>query len=524
MSATANHPWTLSSPGVYTQTHDSFAQFFADWVARESESERTSLIVVSVVKIRARFRSSSDTHPAGPQIKDDLMQMRLKQAWTAMRNDHPGLAVEFGPNHSTYKVPTQKDDLVAWLDATFLVHPGLDARGLTRSLKREAQPRLHWLPKTGEVVLTMHHCYADARSTWVFWDALLEKVVKGASPAMLDLEKSTKPPNLPPSRDDLLGLPSWPSIQGWLKAHDLLVSAMKLDLVLLPPSTTIPAAGESKDWLSGPGDFVRHSISESRTAAVVAGCKARGITVAAAFYAALASATRALQETERAGSGGSHAVTFHHFDVRPWLQATGNTNRVGLGVDYHVIIPFALGMIIPSPVGAAETKGEETVQERSLDELAHDMNEFFQTTRHEFGQDPTGLDALTHYVHSMFVPSTPAPSAPIFSSLGVAEHFIRRSFSGREEGEEVCLHESHGCEGEEEESFRSSRGPTLELEVEDTYVMTLGAKLMNCVILHTFRGRIWALSGFDESYFRDSVLEGLLAGTFEKLLAWLDVE
>ncbi|KAK7956517.1 uncharacterized protein PG986_005739 [Apiospora aurea] len=80
MPATENHPWTLSSPGVYTQTHDSFAQFYADWVARESESERTSLIVASVVKIRARFRSSSDTHPAGPRINDDEMQMRLKQS------------------------------------------------------------------------------------------------------------------------------------------------------------------------------------------------------------------------------------------------------------------------------------------------------------------------------------------------------------------------------------------------------------------------------------------------------------
>ncbi|KAK7956518.1 uncharacterized protein PG986_005740 [Apiospora aurea] len=413
--------------------------------------------------------------------------------------------------------------MAARLDASFLVHPGLDARGLTRSLKREAQPRLHWLPQTGEMVLTMHHCYADARSTWVFWDALLEKVAKGASPAMPDIDDPTKPPNLPPARDDLLGLPSWPSIQGWLKAHDLLASVTKPDLVLLPPSTIIPAAGEPKDWLSGPGDFVRHSISESQTAAVVAVCKARGITVAAVFYATLASTTRALQEAERGGSGERHAVTFHHFDVRPWLQATGNTNRVGLGVDYHVIIPFALGMVIPSPVGAAETKGENVVQERSLDELAHDMNVFFQTTRHEFGQDPSGLDALTYYVRSMFVPSIPAPSASIFSSVGVAEHFIRRSFSGGEEGEEVCLRDSHGCEGEEEDSFRS-RGSTLELEVEDTYVMTLGAKLMNCVMLHTFRGRIWALSGFDQSYLRVEMLESLLAMTFQKLLAWLGVE
>ncbi|KAK8051656.1 hypothetical protein PG993_003041 [Apiospora rasikravindrae] len=352
----------------------------------------------------------------------------------------------------------------------------------------------------------MHHCYADARSMWVFWDAFLETVVRGASPAIPDLAASTQPPNLPPARDDLLGLPPWPSIQGWLKSHDLVMSAMKPDLVLLPPSSPLPTTGEPKDWPAGPGDFVRHSISESQTAAVVAACKARGITVAAAFYAALASATRVIQEAD-----GSRLP-----------KSLPPNYGCGLGVDYHVMIPFALDMITP-PIEVAERKVEEAPQERSLDELAQDMNAFFQSTRRDFGPDPAGLDALTYYVRSMFVPATLAPSAPIFSSLGVAEHFIRRSFPGVDEAEEKEDRRHDGRSSKEEEGHHR-RGPTSELEVEDTYVMTLGAKLLNCVILHTFKGKICALSSFDESYFRAELLEGLLAGTFQKLLAWLEGE
>ncbi|KAK8051657.1 hypothetical protein PG993_003042 [Apiospora rasikravindrae] len=136
MSATKNHPWTLSSPGVYTQTHDSFAQFFADWVALESEAKRTSLIVVSVVKIHARLHSSGDTRPPGP-VDGNEMTLRLKQAWAAMRNDYPGLAAQFGPHSNTYEVPTPQDAAI-WVEATFLIHPDFDARGLARSLKREA--------------------------------------------------------------------------------------------------------------------------------------------------------------------------------------------------------------------------------------------------------------------------------------------------------------------------------------------------------------------------------------------------
>ncbi|KAK7958642.1 hypothetical protein PG996_009926 [Apiospora saccharicola] len=169
------------------------------------------------------------------------MQSRLRHAWVMMRHDHPGLAFEFGRRSNTYRVPSP-EDMAAWLDATFLVRPDLDARTLARSLKREARPRLHWLPKTSEVVLTAHHCYADARSLWVFWDMLLDKVVKACpSPYNIPLvpvfaDDGSKPPNLPPARDDLLGLPEWPTIPGWLKAHEMVMSAFKPDRVLLPPS------------------------------------------------------------------------------------------------------------------------------------------------------------------------------------------------------------------------------------------------------------------------------------------------
>lgn len=179
-------------------------------------------------------------------ILDNGGESQLRHAWVALRYDDPGLAVEFGSHSNVYRIPSP-EDLTAWLDATFLVHPDLGARRLARSPKREDRPRLHWLPKTSEVALTTHHCYTDARSTWIFWDTLLKKVVQATPVVPLSGEENvggllrpTMPngesprPNLPPTRDDLLGLSAWPSIQGWLKARDLVVSAMKSDIVLLP--------------------------------------------------------------------------------------------------------------------------------------------------------------------------------------------------------------------------------------------------------------------------------------------------
>ncbi|KAK8127927.1 hypothetical protein PG984_009035 [Apiospora sp. TS-2023a] len=506
MLATGNHAWTLSSPGLYTQTHDSFAHFFASWVAGESTTERTTLIIVSVVKINARLQSSSSDAGSSVAIGEADMQSRFRYAWAKMRHDHPGLAVEFGQRSNTYKVPSP-EDITAWLDATFLVHPDLDARGLTRSLKREAMPRLHWLPKTNEVVLTAHHCYADARSLWAFWDVFLDKVVKACpSPCYIPLvpvpdDGGFKLPNLPPARDDLLGLPEWPTIPGWMKAHEMVMSAFKTDLVLLPPSTPAAAVGEPINWPAGPCDYVRQSLSENQTAAVVATCKAKGITVTAAFYAALASATRAIQaageDGGRGGGGGRGAG-----DDMQFPSITLISGRV----DYHVVIPFALDLVMAGPDQAgtqnAATAGPH--KERPLDELVQDVNRFFRSTRHEFGQDPTGLDALTYYVRSGFGPPNPASSTPTFSSLGVAEHFLRRRFSGEGEGK--------------------AGSKLLELEVEDTYIMTLGAKLMNAFMLHTFRGRMSAISTFDEEYFRAGSMESLLAKTFEKLFGWLEME
>ncbi|KAK8042334.1 hypothetical protein PG994_012817 [Apiospora phragmitis] len=309
----------------------------------EAETERTTLILISVVKIHARFRSSS-----GPVDNNELVS-RLKQAWAAMRDGHPGLAVECGPQFSTYRVPSP-EDMEAWLDSTF--HDG-------RSGSHYA-PLLH----------------TDARNTWVFWDVFLAKVADGARPAV--------------------PVPATGEKGG------------------LPPSSPPPVTGDSKDWPAGPVDYVRLFISERQTAAVVAACKARGISVAATLYAALASAARAIQKTDEGSKGkGKYAVSFHHFDVWPWLQAKATNNLGptgasaagqlppsppnyggGLGTDYHVVVPFALDMMAVPPGGAPTGPGVVVPhQERSLDELAQEMNGFFRSTRRDFGQDPAGLDA-----------------------------------------------------------------------------------------------------------------------------------
>ncbi|KAF2657424.1 hypothetical protein K491DRAFT_677252 [Lophiostoma macrostomum CBS 122681] len=527
-----NHPWVESSPGIYTQTHDSFQQFFSDWISGEKSSSRTTLIETSCIRIKPRSHSTPHA-----QYTEDRFEDFLRKAWISMRINNPGLAVDVSRHCHTYVVPSERslEAIQGWLDETFLVHRDRSARDLIRSLDREHRPRLHWLPRSKELVLTVHHCFFDARGTWMFWDSFLKHVVAISStivnnePSGVESSDTDNLTKLPPARDDLLGLPSYPTVQAWLKAYALVPPALQEDMVLLPPTRPPPTAIAPQDWPTGPSNFLRSSLSENQTAAVIAACKAKGISITAAFYAAFSSAARAIQTTnvehqaESESKRGRYAVSFHHFDIRPWLESyhkhrvslglssddsvTASSSGRLLGVDYHSLVPFALNMLEPcSATDSSNTKPKE----RPFLELARDMTSFFQTTRAEFAQDATGLDATNYLIRAMFSPERPANSAPIFSSSGVAERYIRRVYDS-----------SDGEEGDEGER-NAKRG--LVIEVEDIYTLTLGAKVMNAVMLHTFRNRIWVAATFDEEYFDSELFETLLGEAFRRLLDGLGIE
>ena len=129
-----NHPWLKTSPGVYTQTHDSFQQFFSDWISSEESNERTTLIVTSCIRISAYFRSFSRAHVRLPA--EEEIEAILRKAWLSVRIHNPGLAVQVNRHCSTYVVSSEKD-LKAWVEKTFLVHRDISARDLIRALYRE---------------------------------------------------------------------------------------------------------------------------------------------------------------------------------------------------------------------------------------------------------------------------------------------------------------------------------------------------------------------------------------------------
>ncbi|BCS29691.1 uncharacterized protein APUU_71261S [Aspergillus puulaauensis] len=450
--------WLPASPKLHTQAYDSFQTILKNFRFDQTEPDRDILPFTSYIKLRCSF----------PNI-----EKRLRKAWIATRYHNPGLATELDLHHKYYRVPSTEDvDMWAW--ATFRVHQDACAQDVAEQPRRSAQPMLHWFPRTQELLLVSHHFYFDARGAWYFWDLLLDLTVRAENVNFAD-EKA----NLPITRDDLLGLPSYPTLTSFTKAYQIMNDSIKEDLILLPALLKDPGTHQlhsSAKRLDRHGQ-VRMTLSQEQTAAIVTACKEIGSSVTAAFYAALALECQALQAEH--GSRGRYALTFHHFDARPWYTQTVNA-RENLGIDQHAIIPFALDM-----------------EGKSYSELASTTDAFFKTTRSDFAQDSSGLDAINYLLANIISPRTPLPSAPFFSSYGIAEKYMKSFYR---------------------------QNDTAWLEVEDVYSAVPMTDLANGIFIWTFRDRLHVLATFHELNHAASMFEGLLKNTCRRMLQGLGVE
>lgn len=456
--ANQRQPWLPASPRVYTQTYDSFQTVLKNFKIDQAESDRDILPFASYIKVRCTL----------PDI-----EARLRKAWKAARYHNPGLAVELGQHYKTYQVPSL-EEVDIWLWTTFRVHQDSCARDVVEQFQHAARPVLHWFPRTQELLLICHHFYSDARGAWHFWELLLDLAVEPE-----DVSFGEEGINLPLARDDLLGLPSYPTLPSFIKAHKIVAESLKEDVVLLPALKKVPDLNElaTSGLCSDRYGQVRMALSEKQTAAMVAACQKRGVSVTAAFYAALALASQALQAEH--SSWGRYSLSFHHFDARPWYKQTTDP-RGNLGFDHHAIIPFALDL-----------------QEKTYGELVTNADSFFKTTREDFTRDASGLDAINYLLASVMSPRTPLPSAPFFSSYGVAEKYMK-TFYGQKEG------------------------PWL--EVEDLYNAVPMSDLVTGVFIWTFRGRFNVFAGFHELYHTAAMFEALMQDTCERMLHGLEIE
>ncbi|KAK4235461.1 hypothetical protein C8A03DRAFT_36700, partial [Achaetomium macrosporum] len=163
------------------------------------------------------------------------------------------------------------------------------------------------------------------------------------------------------------------------------------------------------------------------------------------------------------GSPGDIALSFHNFDARSWFPKDVDIDSLTIGTDLHSVLPFNLD------IGSGSFKGSVG---------ATDDN--FKGLRNMFAKDYLGLDAINQLFKAFFLPGMPISTFPNFSSLGVAERFLRSSF-----GDPLC---------------RS-------ITIKDTYTVNHSMlEGMSCVSIWTWRERFQIAVTFNEAYHTEMFL------------------
>lgn len=443
-------PWVEIAAKQFRQNHDSIGRVWSAWYHADIKYGRGTVALTSYTKIK------TDMPP-------DELRKGLRDAWRTIRYYSPAIACAVGEFYRTYAVITDKE-ADEWVESTFQTHREGTVDDILYLHRNDLNPTLHFFPGQdgGEVVKTGHHFFNDGRGEFFFWDALLKLV---ASPKTVTFGDEDK--HLPPARDDLLSLPSHPTIPSYIKGTAILGESFAADPVMLPLA-------------SGNGTHrfcrMRASLDESQTARLVSACKHHGVTVTGAIKAA-----HILTIREAAGAQESlrdQCSGLEFIDIRGAFPAS-HDSRSSFGTDYHVFLP-----------GKFELGGGKTYID-----VARDMTQWLRKTRQDLIESAEGLDAVAYMMLETLTKADPAPLPPIFSSIGILEDFMQHS---------------HG-DGK--------------LVVEDTWMaVPAHHSPLNATWVWTWRGRLNLLMSFDEGYYDVDAVEAILKNTIDTTLRELGVE
>lgn len=468
--SSASFPWIEIRRGYYRQQLDSLSTRWSTWYTDDLEWRRDPVNIASYCKIRC------------PKLSPLELETRLRKAWIALRYHSPGIASglvrepEGETHYRSYETPT-RSALSQWVWQTFRVHTHKSIDVLCEELGREFMPVLNFCPgrpeeatagSSGELLLVCNHFFNDGRGTFYLWQAFLklaqipEEVVFG-----------DEAEHLPPSRDDLLGLPPRPTVPAFIRAATAIGNAFTPKPIALPLEVN---ADTSK-----PGSkMVRHMLTEQQTAALVLACRKRGITVTAAFRAAHMMSCQAAW-TASGREPRDQYMAIEMFDVRPWFRKPYDSRR-NFGADYHGLIPARFDLSIPN----------------SFDRLAQDVNEWLRERRQEYAADPNGLDAILVVMQSLLGGPTPdsvSPAAPIFGSYGVIDGKLMQ----RQYGDEIY--------------------------VEDVWsgVPCAGGSMSGSWIW-TFNGQLNILFSYDTACYSTAMFDNLIQDTARRLLQGMGID
>ncbi|OJJ51725.1 hypothetical protein ASPZODRAFT_127851 [Penicilliopsis zonata CBS 506.65] len=400
-------PWQQVFPGCYERKFDSLEAFYLTVTASTIALEKQHFHVTCTV----RFQSL-------PSVDE------LRRAWLALRHRYPHIAARPSddcngdvPARFVYTVPSTAD-LEAWMQETLTVVNALaapSAESLFETFPPTALVKLYFLPHTHELCFRAPHWRLDATSMMCTQDALLQILADGP-PSLGELVfDGSEAARLPPSLDEAGGVPqeATPAI---LRAVEEELSVLKAE----GPHLTLPTR---PNVLPGTTRRYGFNLPHTSTQQIIAGCKARGLTVTTAAHAALALVMQryAIHDFDPATRGrpggkftGLVSVDLHKYLPAPWNEPATAASP------YHSGIPISVDLDVArdfSAIAASLTP----VYARNL---GQDSPRNLFTILAEYERQCTALLAVP--------PPDPLrrPAHAELSSIGIIDRHVRPQYEG----------------------------------------------------------------------------------------------
>lgn len=306
--------WAKSDSSTWIDDYDGAEKVFYSMSQAFKRHNREHGSVYAICRIRA-------TCPPG-RASIGLGEM-LRQAWTRLRFDFPGLTVFEDGGRKMYFEPTAAN-IKTWAGDTFWIEKEAEsARYVVTALHLRKLPCLVFVARSSEVLFHCSHWRIDALGTCMVLDRLFEilaelsKATPGSlEPPCWDLEYE----HLSPSLEDAYGSAkgSTPSIEA--KAEEVRQRNFEKSY----PSAGLPYQGDES---TTPGNSRCKTVAFGKEVSdqLVRACKTHGFTVTAAVHAACAaSVLNCVADT----SCGSYS-TVVSANLRPLLPGAASTPTCG---------------------------------------------------------------------------------------------------------------------------------------------------------------------------------------------------
>lgn len=382
-----------------------------------------------------------------PSLADPIPYLR--RAWLLTGRLHPTFTAsvvkqsnkESKPSLERPVLTIRPFDADAWVSKTFLIASEASASAVFGGMLSNDTPTCHWLPASQEILIRSAHWRIDGMGLLMLVHSFLSSLASvlrngldcdldsydglvgsGRLTRSLDdvadayIDEDTTPQNVKAAADGIVG--------------EFLQGVPSIGLPTLPDSETAP-----------PGDTAREAlrINALTTAAIVAACRARKISINSAVHAAVIRVTATFPQHPLA----KHFAAFFPVDMRRHLPKPHD------GPDYAVGV-FSSGL----PICVRDVCGENDARQgsgpKSFEEIVQQLALVYATNLTRFTTDDEGNPVSMTKVVAPYVrrttklfsaprpPELPQTQNPDVSSIGKVEAYMQRSYGDEKKGFEVA--------------------------------------------------------------------------------------